>query len=347
MLDYRDNSLRKCYGTGLMALDIVSTHSMASPPKQWLGGSCGNVLTILSFLGWSTSPIARLGDDSASKIIVDDMLSYGVSPDYTIIDNTIKTPIIYQQNYITKDGHPAHKFKWKCPNCGSWLPRYRPIRLSDVHSILQKPFGISCFFFDRISPASLRLARKAKEEGAIVVFEPPRIKNEPKFIQALDVCDILKYSNERCKQHPIVAFESITPLVIETLGPDGLRFRLRDGNSLSEWKHVAPYQVDDFADASGAGDWCTAGMLDFLTRDRDRCVNFDEEIVIASLKYGQALSSINCEYYGARGAMYKNSADSIKERVTYIVANKKYVQSTNGNDIVSEDSQLYTCPDCE
>jgi fructokinase len=39
-------------GTGLVALDLVVSNDNSVPPRYYAGGTCGNVLTILSFLGW-------------------------------------------------------------------------------------------------------------------------------------------------------------------------------------------------------------------------------------------------------------------------------------------------------
>ena len=53
------------YGTGLISLDII----VSMRPEEhyhWSGGTCGNVLTILSYLGWESFPIARLNSDTAS-----------------------------------------------------------------------------------------------------------------------------------------------------------------------------------------------------------------------------------------------------------------------------------------
>ena len=52
-------------GTGLVALDVVINHATGSPQKVFAGGTCGNVLTILSYLGWLSYPIARMDRDAS------------------------------------------------------------------------------------------------------------------------------------------------------------------------------------------------------------------------------------------------------------------------------------------
>ena len=39
-------------GTGLLALDVVITEGGTTPPRQWAGGTCGNVLLALRYLVW-------------------------------------------------------------------------------------------------------------------------------------------------------------------------------------------------------------------------------------------------------------------------------------------------------
>jgi fructokinase len=48
------------YGTGFVSLDIVISSDPSEPSYHWAGGTCSNVLTILSYLGWKSFPIARL-----------------------------------------------------------------------------------------------------------------------------------------------------------------------------------------------------------------------------------------------------------------------------------------------
>ena len=58
-------------GTGLVALDVVIADDATTDPILCAGGTCGNVLIALAFLGWDAYPIARLRSDSASKRVVE------------------------------------------------------------------------------------------------------------------------------------------------------------------------------------------------------------------------------------------------------------------------------------
>jgi sugar/nucleoside kinase (ribokinase family) len=59
-------------------------------------GTCGNVLSILAYLGWDAFPIARLNSDSASQRVKADMKRWGVKLDFASCPPTTHTPIIIQ-----------------------------------------------------------------------------------------------------------------------------------------------------------------------------------------------------------------------------------------------------------
>lgn len=295
---------RTCFGTGLIALDLVTKGNTNSTLRTWAGGSCGNVLTILSFLGWTSRPVARLGADIASKAVAEDMTAHGVDFQYSLFDKSVHTPIIVQRLLVARDGQPTHRFYWTCPNCGSWLPRYSPIRLKDINHICEWTPSMDCFYFDRVNPASLRLAEAAKQRGALIVFEPTSIKDDPAISRAIGLCDILKYSNEKVSNSPKLAYESQAKLVVETLGAEGLRFRLRKNDKCGPWKLLPAFLVRNLKDTAGAGDWCTAGLIHMIATPETPLNSISEKKVTDALRYGQALSALNCGFEGARGVMY-------------------------------------------
>jgi fructokinase len=102
---------------------------------------------------------------------------------------------------------------------------------------------------------------------------------------------------ERCEGHK---------LEIETLGDEGLRYRLLQGRgSAGRWKELRPYPINGFKDAAGAGDWCTAGLLHSLGRHGAAgLTNMSPAVVEDALNLGQALAALKCRYEGPRGIMY-------------------------------------------
>jgi hypothetical protein len=45
----------RAFGIGLIALDLVMGADRESSVRSWAGGTCGNVLSILAYLGWDAS----------------------------------------------------------------------------------------------------------------------------------------------------------------------------------------------------------------------------------------------------------------------------------------------------
>jgi sugar/nucleoside kinase (ribokinase family) len=338
-----------CVGTGLIALDMVMNDDREEAPRLWAGGSCGNVLTVLAYFGWHSYPVARLGDDKAAKIIAADMREYKVKMRCVLRDVSVQTPIILQRIFSSSDGSPTHRFHWVCPNCGNWLPRYTPIPLREVLTLRDNLPKMTCFYFDRVSAAALHLARRAREQGALVIFEPPSIKEDEQFRKAVSVCDILKYSNEHTKHCSTFPYESPVHLVIETLGAEGLRYRLRRNGTPDNWRLLPSFRVARLKDAAGAGDWCTAGMIDTLAKQGQTSLDeMTEEGVVSALRYGQALSALNCAFEGARGAMYGLDKKHLAERIQEILDRKEARSSTlDALSTKTKRTAKCVCPACQ
>lgn len=307
-----------CIGTGLIALDVVLSEK--SPPRVWAGGSCGNVLTILSYLGWSTYPIARLGNDPAAAVLLADMERWRVKTDLIIQDESSSTPVIVEKIGVKKNGIPRHWFEWACPHCGSSLPKYRPFPANIVSTVNERIPASQAYYFDRVSPSSIALAEEASRRGALIVFEPSGIKDERLFQQGLGLADIVKYSDDRLKD--LRGFTFNNGLEVVTSNSAGTRYRvLRRGKTVAHWRSKPAFEVKNFMDAAGAGDWCSAGLIYLLGRggkrgfERASSKDIDEAI-----NFGQALAALKCYYEGARGNMYYLSKLKFKKYVHEIMS---------------------------
>src|ERR1700675_1594009 len=106
---------RRVLGTGLVALDVVINSDLHQPPRLWAGGTCGNVLTILSYLGWHASPVSRLNEDTPSKHLLQDLSQWGVHLKFVRSRPGGNTPVIVQQIRHNADGEAFHTFSWSCP----------------------------------------------------------------------------------------------------------------------------------------------------------------------------------------------------------------------------------------
>lgn len=304
----------RIYGTGLIALDLVVSANASRPVQAWAGGTCGNVLAILSFLGWDSYPIARMNYAPAAHRIELDLKRWGVSTELLHCTPMTEAPVIVQQNRIRPDGTPTHKFTWACPRCGNWLPGFRPITRAAVASIEESMNEPAVFFLDRVFPAALALAKVASAKGALIVFEPSG-RSEPRlFAEALKVSHVVKYSEQRLSGiDDTMIRESSALLEIQTLGDSGLRFRTRATQKWHEWRKINAIRTERVVDTSGAGDWCTAGLLSQVASGGiEEFQRFNVKELRDGLRYGQTLAAWNCGFEGARGGMYESEAEHPK-----------------------------------
>ena len=304
-----------CTGTGLVALDVIFNKNSDNP--QFLaGGSCCNVLTILSYLGWNSVPIARLGKDIEGDRIIEDIKNWNVVTKFIEKDPKILSPRIIEKVYSGKI--PKHTFSLKCLH-GKWLPDRRSYLLESLKQIKNKIPASNVYYFDRVTPSSLQLAKQQKENGALIVFEPPRLSNDKNFKKCIEIANIVKHcynlkSNDNSLNLKI-------PLEIQTMGEKGLRYR---ANILgqTEWSELPALSVDKLVDAAGSGDWLTAGLIHELGQNGAKWKITDKKLQSA-LKIGECLASLNCHYVGARGLMYNISKTQLQNLVFKILVKKE------------------------
>lgn len=306
-------------GTGLVALDIVY-NELSEFPITLAGGTCGNILTGLSFLGWSSYPIARLSNHKSTDILISDLARWGVKSNLLTKSEDGSTPLIIQRIYRDRKGNVKHKFEFKCPTCNSWLPSYKPVLRKTVETIVESWPETDVFFFDRINRGSIELARYYKNRGALVVLEPSSIKEEKLFGEALSVVDVIKFSSDRIGNYSFIFPTSIAPLEVETLGKNGLRYR--SASDPEKWHLLPAFDVANLVDAAGAGDWCTIGLLYFIKEQSLDVRSISKKEIEEALIFGQALASINCQFEGARGLMYNLSKENVLASVVELLVSK-------------------------
>jgi sugar/nucleoside kinase (ribokinase family) len=296
-------------GAGLIALDILMRACPTTNGTLRAGGSCANVLAILSALGWRCYPVARFSSDPAGREVRSDLVHWGVQIDLSSVTAESATPIIVDRLAEDRRGVRSHRFSWRCPACGIAFPRYRSIPAATVRVLgpIVTALSPQVVFLDRVSPAAVLLGEATAAAGGIVVFEPSAISNPSQFARVRSLAHIVKYSRERLRELPPVRERSLTFLEVQTLGDHGLRYRMDQAQTgvLGDWRELPAFTVEQFADASGAGDWCTAGILNELCRrGLTNLLGADESAVAAALNKGQAMAAWNCGFDGARGAMY-------------------------------------------
>lgn len=334
-----------CLGAGFVALDVVRSEERVHSESRYAGGSCGNVMIILSFLGWKSSPVARIGLDRPGTQLLRDLERWSVDT-RLLMREEAPTPVIFQRIFSDQTGHPQHRFSRQCFLCGRWADAYRPVRLRDTAEVAHEVPAPRVFYFDRVAPGNLELARTAKAEGALVFFEPSSAKDPRLFRECLNVSHVFKYSHERFDAQSELVKEAQVPLIIETRGDVGLRVSFSRSGRRVELPAVSAPRLRD---AAGSGDWCTAGLISgFVAGDGYAGDLDDEDLVVSSLRHGQALAALNCAYEGARGAMYVMDKSALLERAAElagggVVALPEDVEPTPVPDSTDNGAECILC----
>lgn len=338
-------------GTGFIALDVVVSSRTPEHRATWAGGTCGNVLSILSYLGWGAYPLSRMNGDGAAARVRRDLSRWGVRLDFASLTPTASTPVVIHHIMRRPNGEAIHRFAVRCPDCGARMPSYRPVTKANAESVADQLPQADLFFFDRVSRATLILAEKASQAGAIVVFEPCGIGDPPLFREALALADVLKYSRERLGWLAESSeFERDPLLEIETMGQEGLRYRGRiSARSDHQWRVLRPYRPWRIVDGAGAGDWCTAGILHVLgSGGREALANATQDQVEEALCFGQAAGAWACAFEGARGGMYKHTLKSFFEQISALRTGRTGDEKDDphGSVDATPESTTEWCPVC-
>jgi fructokinase len=294
----RTNRDKICVGAGLVSLDILMRGNDDHGVSFKVGGTCGNVMMILSHMGWSVYPIARLDETDYAKRLLADMKDHHVNTKF-VSTNDGTTPVIVQRNVVDKYGNPCHKFEI-LNNRGRFFLGYKSITRKQAEVIISKiDFTPAVFFFDRVSPAVIHLAEHFKSKGSLIYFEPSCKVTENGFLRCVELSDIIKFAKQRISD---ITYTSAyqNKLFIQTLGQQGLQYSLRGQN----WVFLEPIVNNNLVDTSGAGDWTTSAFLNGLMESGIRNISkMTPKIISKLLMVAQEVGSRSCSYEGARGMM--------------------------------------------
>lgn len=342
----RPTSPPKIFGAGLIALDMVFSSEARVGAGCWAGGTCGNVLSILAYLGWDAYPIARLNGDGASRRIRDDMARWGVHLDLTNCAPTTDTPIIVQKIRRRPDGRSRHQFSWSCPTCGKCLPSFKAITIEAGEVVKPMLVDASVFFLDRLSRATLTLAAEASIRGAVVVFEPSSNGNSKLMSEAVQLAHIVKYADDRLSCIPgTMEPGSATMLEVKTLAERGLTYRYRLDRGVSNWLNLKSRPAPRLTDTCGAGDWCTAGLIASVAAggvERFRWAGARR--IREALRYGQALAAWNCCFEGARGGMYAVPKEEFRSQIESLMHGRP--DRISESPLRGDQTPFVGCPAC-
>ncbi|MBD3267735.1 hypothetical protein GF373_13780 [bacterium] len=289
-------------GTGILTLDAVPVmkEDNADTYRLYAGGSALNVSMILQTMGWTAFPVGKIGPDRAGEYFLNDIAPFDVNRESILQNPGDATPVYIQQ----QDGE-EHKFVRECPFCGYEFVHYQPLTMDEAKTITNRlPGRIDVFYLERVSPGAFQLARDSKEKGAFVFFEPNRVDDESLFLDCLRLADVYKYSRERLHETQAISDSISIPLEIESQGKQGLQFRVHHGQTRGDWNYIPAPAVPKFTDAAGAGDWLSAGFLNYVCKSEEP-FPFGTPLVTEALSAGQSTAVMNCAFESARGFLYQ------------------------------------------
>ncbi|WP_262267349.1 MULTISPECIES: PfkB family carbohydrate kinase [Microvirga] len=291
--------------TGFVALDRIFSPD-GKPAFSALGGSSGNVLANAAALGARTLGLYRIGADVPGRQVRVEMEGLGCDVSMVRADPGIVTPVIEHLVAREDGGAPGHhEFRRVDPLTGTSLGRWSSIEASDVERLIRYAVPPQVMYFDRVSAPILHAATWAREQGTLIIFEPSAIRDPDLFRQAMELAHIVKISAERMAEIVAGALPPASTMII-TLGARGLQFRLSPDD---DWISLPAVDARSVIDTAGAGDMVTAALIWQIL---DHGWQVDGSVLSGTLRLGQELAALNCEYIGARGLIHALGADPFR-----------------------------------
>lgn len=295
----------KILGMGFSCVDIVKKNDRVYVMN---GGTCLNVITALSQLGWQAGiclPILK--DDILSENFLSELEGLDVEPVY--VDGRAKN--ISRVMQINDNG--KHIFELICPVCN------RKMISAPIDFDIQNPRVISelsrwdLLYVDRMTNGIRGTVEWFYQKKKPVMYEPNSGRNIRIIYDIAPKVDVLKFSEEkisiRLAENIIEkARNSALKLVIVTRGSAGLCYKYRTSEEgFSEWRYMNALEFSNIEDRSGVGDWLTAGFLEnFYSCVSDELYN-DQHIrdcLMDAMNYSQICAS----QIGAQGVFHSQKA---------------------------------------
>ena len=300
--------MRKIIGTGIFNWDTIYVREYPLGPQhnrtfeeklvlEEVGGTCGNVMCMLAYMGWETFPVVNLDRSEEGLGMAQSLKEYGCDCRFVTNTDAGGTTILTIRHGLDENGNKRTRVMQGSPG-GSRFPQRRHLRLRDQAPafIESLDFETDVFFFDDAAAGNRYMARALRDRGALVYFEPSAIKESADF-KAIAMSDIIKFSDENIQD---VSFTNDyrDKLFIQTLGSEGLRFNLRGEG----WVNLPPVENEDVVDWDGAGDWTTSAFLNELAKADALSINrLSSEVVKEALQKAQHVASKSVSYMGSKG----------------------------------------------
>ena len=273
-------------------------------------GAPGNVAAAAAKLGLRTAFVSKVGDDPFGKCLVEHFGALGVDTSHMVLDKAARTGLAFVS--VMPDGErdflfyfdPERDFALRPDELdAAWLKTTRVFHYGSI-SLIAEP-GRS---------ATFEAAKLARAGGAIVSYDPnlrPRLWPSEEAMRAGALAgfadaDIVKISEDEITTlFPEAAGEDAAAMRLLQLGPR-LVCVTRGAGGCTGYSHNqavrAPGFTVPFADATGAGDSFTAGLLTFLLRqgpDWEGTLKYSKYILADALRYANACGALATTVRGA------------------------------------------------
>lgn len=263
-----------------------------------VGNTCGNVACMLAYLGVQTFPIAHLDLSEQGLQIKSDLQCYGA--DVRFVENSDNGGTTLLRCTHKRDKMTGkHTVSFRATSPGSRFPKRRFLRVRDEAPTFMESldFTPDIFFFDAAEAGLRYLAAELRKQGTLVYFEPESDADKNKFLKAVEVSDIVKFSHEKVGDISFVE-QYKDKLFIRTMGAEGLEFNLCGLG----WVKVASVANDNVVDWEGAGDWTTSQFIASLCeRDILSISLMTTDIVRKCLEIACTTASRSVSYLGSKG----------------------------------------------
>ena len=239
-------------------------------------------------------------------LIKDDLQRYGA--DVRFVENsagggTTLLRCTHKRDKMTGE----HTTSFRATSPGSRFPRRRFLRVRDeAPAFMEKlDFVPDVFFFDAAEAGLRYLAGELRNKGTLVYFEPESDADKAKFLKAVEVSDIVKFSHEKVSDLDFVA-QNPDKLFIRTMGAEGLEFNLCGQG----WVKIASVPNDNVVDWEGAGDWTTSQFIACLCeKDMLSVAQMTAETVRSCLEIACRTASRSVSYMGSKGMIDSQNND--------------------------------------
>ena len=264
-----------------------------------VGGTCGNVMCMLSRLGWNVYPQVKLIDTDEGRQIADSLASYGCDISLVSFDpNGGFSGMTCTHRRSNKTGKHELGLRPFGPN-GSQFRKITELRVRDEVPVFLENLSKApdVYFFDHNEAGPRKIAEELRRRGSLIYYECENSSDWRKFLKCVKPADIVKFSDENVTDLSFCN-EYSDKLFIQTQGSKGLQFKLRDG----EWIHVNPKQVTNVVDWEGCGDTITAVFIYELGKlGLPKVADLTEEQVKSALTAATEKAALCTQYYGSKG----------------------------------------------